>query len=112
KNFCDVPYLDSIVTFDEEKEEVVIFAVNKHMTEDAETTIDLRSFEGYRVVSHTVVHDEDLDAVNTEQDPDRIVPVSVGGTKAENGILETVFQHKSWNVIRLSKRGTDGEAVS
>ena len=103
KNFCDVPYLDSIVTFDEEKEEVVIFAVNKHMTEDAETTIDLRSFEGYRVVSHTVVHDEDLDAVNTEQDPDRIVPISVGGTKAENGILETVFRHKSWNVIRLSK---------
>ncbi len=103
KNFTDVPYLDSIVTWDEENGEAVIFAVNKNLEEDMEVTCDLRQFEGYKLVSHTEVHDEDLSAVNTEADPFRIAPKESGASKLENGVLTTVLKHKSWNVIRLKK---------
>jgi alpha-N-arabinofuranosidase len=103
KNFTDVPYLDSIVTWDEENEEAVIFVVNKNLEEDMEVTCDLRQFEGYKLVSHTEVHDEDLSAVNTVADPCRIAPKESGASKLENGVLTTVLKHKSWNVIRLKK---------
>lgn len=103
KNFCDVPYLDSVVVHNEEEEELVIFAVNKHLEEDMEINCDLRQFSDYRVISHIELMDEDLKAVNTEADPDRIVPGENRFTKLEDGRLTGLLKHKSWNVIRLKK---------
>jgi len=103
KNFCDVSYVDSIVVYNEEKEEVTIFAVNKNMTEDIELTCDLRQFEGYKVKEHIVLHNEDLKAENTEANKNNVTPVTFDVSKLDGGILNSVLKHKSWNVIRLSK---------
>ena len=103
KNFCDVPYLDSVVTFDEEAETLTIFAVNKSFDEDLEVSCDLRQFKDYRVIEHIELHDEDLKAVNTEADPNRIAPAYSTASKLEDGTLKTILRHKSWNVIRLHK---------
>lgn len=101
--FGDAPYLDSVVIYNEEKDEVVIFAVNKDFEEDMEMTCDLRQFADYKVKEHIVLHHEDLKAENTESNPDRIHPENNGTSKVEGGILEAVLLHKSWNVIRLGK---------
>jgi len=103
KNFCDVPYLDSVVIDNPEKNEVVIFAVNKNLTEDLEVSCDMRQFADYKVLEHIVLHDEDLKAVNTEAEPGRIAPVLSDATKLDAGRLSTKLLHKSWNVIRLGK---------
>ena len=103
KNFTDVPYLDSIVTYDEENEALTVFAVNKSLTEDLEVTLDLRQFEGYTIEEQLLLHDEDLKAVNTEEAPECIAPVKACSVKLENGTLSGVLPHKSWNVIRLKK---------
>ena len=45
-----------------------------YIDEDMEVTLDLRQYAGYRVQEHIVMHNEDLKAVNTEADPERVYP--------------------------------------
>ena len=95
-------YLDCVIVNNEEKGELIVFAVNKDLTEDMEVTCDLRQFADYTVKEHLVLHDEDLKAVNTEENPDRIRPEANGNARLEEGRLTAVLKHKSWNVIRLA----------
>lgn len=103
KKHGEAPYLDCVVVENDEKEEVVIFAVNKDLEEDMEMTLDLRQYAGYRVQEHIVMQHDDLKAVNTEENPDNVVPKRNGNAKVEDGVLHTVFGKTSWNVIRLAK---------
>ena len=99
--YGEAPYLDCVIVNNEEKGELVVFAVNKDLTEDMEVTCDLRQFADYTIKEHLVLHDEDLKAVNTEENPDRIRPEANGNSRLEDGRLNAVLKHKSWNVIRL-----------
>ena len=101
--YGDAPYLDAVVVNNEEKEELVIFAVNKDLEEDMEFTCDLRQFAGYHVKEHIVLHHEDLKAVNTQSEPDNVIPETGAGAGVDAGVLTAVLKHKSWNVIRLGK---------
>jgi alpha-N-arabinofuranosidase len=99
----DAPYIDSVVTADDENETITIFAVNKNLTDDFELTCDLRQYAGYKVVDHIVLTNDDLKAVNTEKKPNTVAPTEGKDTKVEKGILNTILPSKSWNVIRLAK---------
>ncbi len=103
KTFTDVPYLDSIMVMDEEKEEAVIFAVNKNLEEGIEFSCDLRQFKDYRLAEHIELHHEDLEAVNTEADPFNVAPGKNTATVFDSGRLSGCFRKSSWNVIRLKK---------
>lgn len=102
-SFGDVPILDGIATVNEESGEMAIFSVNR----DQESTIafecDMRSLDGYRVVEHIVLENEDIKAVNTKNNPDIVVPHSNGNAALEGGLLNAQLPKLSWNVIRLSK---------
>lgn len=100
--YGEAPYLDCVIVNNEEKGELVVFAVNKDLTEDMEVTCDLRQFADYTIKEHLVLHDEDLKAVNTEENPNRITPEANGNSRLEEGRLTAVLKHKSWNVIRLA----------
>lgn len=103
KQYGEAPYLDCVVVDNEENEELVIFAVNKDLVEDMEVTIDLRSYPDYKVKEQIVMHNDDLKAVNTEDNPTNVVPTLGGKSSIEGGVLTAVLSNKSWNVIRLSK---------
>lgn len=102
-SYGDAPYLDCVIVENKEKEELTLFAVNKDLEEDMEITCDLRQFADYRIKEHIVLHDEDLYAVNTEEQPDRIKPEANGASALDGGKLTAVLKHKSWNVIRMGK---------
>ncbi|MCQ2544145.1 MAG: alpha-N-arabinofuranosidase [Lachnospiraceae bacterium] len=104
KQYGEAAFLDCVVVNNEEEEELVIFAVNKDLEEDMEVTLDLRQFSDYQIVEHIVMQDEDLKAVNTESNPDRIKPANDGYSKLNSGRLSSKLQSKSWNVIRLKKQ--------
>ena len=99
----DAPFIDSIVTMDEEHDSITVFAVNKNLEEDMEITCDLRQFPGYKVVEHQMLTHKDLKAVNTEKKPENVAPASYNGSRIEKGILTSVLPSKSWNMIRLQK---------
>ncbi|WP_202080574.1 alpha-N-arabinofuranosidase [Caldalkalibacillus salinus] len=102
KAFTDVPYLDTAVVYDEEKEEVTIFALNRHLSEDLSLQCDVRSFEGYGIREHIVLEHEDLKAVNTAQEQ-RVQPHTKGKSTIRDGVIEAVLPQASWHVIRLAK---------
>lgn len=103
KDFNDVPVLESAAVYNEEKEELTIFAINKDMTDDLALECDLRNFPGYKVVEHIVLKHNDVKAVNTEMNPFNVVPNRNGDAKVDDGIVTTKLQSLSWNVIRLAK---------
>lgn len=102
KQYGETPYLDCVVVENDEKEELVVFAVNKDLEEDMEVTMDMRQFAGYRVQEHIVLHHDDLKAVNTEAHPAEVAPKTGGTSAVVDGVLRAVLVSRSWNVIRLS----------
>ncbi len=100
--YGDAPYLDCVMINQEEQNELVLLAVNKDLKEDMEITCDLRQFASCQVKEHIILQDEDLQAVNSEEMPDRILPTAGTDAKIENGVLTARLQHQSWNVIRMS----------
>ena len=103
KDFCDVPYLDATVVFNEEKEELTFFAVNRDMEEVLLMEADMRDFDGYQLIEHLVLEHEDMKAANTREKPFDVVPHNRGKTTIEDGKAKAVLSKLSWNVIRMGK---------
>ena len=104
KNHTDVPYIATSVVYDEEKEQVVIFAVNRDLDDDCALESDLRQFKDYKLDRHIVVNHEDIKAVNTEENPNNVTEViKNNNSKFEDGMLSSVLEKHSWNVIVLKK---------
>jgi len=102
KDFTDVPYLESAAVYNDEKDEVVVFAVNRSLESALELTCDVRSFAGYRVAEHIVLENPDLKAANTAGS-EKVKPHSDGNAKLDDGIVTALLPKQSWNVIRLTK---------
>lgn len=102
KDYSDVPYLDSSVVYNEERGELVIFAVNRHLESTMVVDVDLRSFDGFQVVEHVVLENDDIKATNTIHH-ERVKPHSNGQTFIEDSKLVGILPKLSWNMIRLKK---------
>ena len=104
KKYGNVPFVDCVAVHNQEAEELVIFAVNKNLEEEIQLNMDLRQFADYQILEHVQLHDEELYAVNTEEDPNRIAPTRSDASAVEDGKLTATLRHKSWNMIRLGKK--------
>ncbi|MBS4204888.1 alpha-N-arabinofuranosidase [Lederbergia citrea] len=102
KDFTDVPVLDTTAVYNEEKEELTIFAVNRDLEDSLLLESDIRNFEGYKVVEHIVLENNELKQVNTAKEQ-AVVPHSRGDATNDNGIVTASLPKLSWNVIRLKK---------
>lgn len=103
KKYGTVPCVDAVAVYNEDGEEVVIFAVNKSLTEDIALTVPLRQFAPFQVAEHIRLHNQDLYAVNTEEAPDTVVPAPCNGSSVTDGVLTSQLSAKSWNMIRLTR---------
>lgn len=101
KEITDVPYLEAIAIHNEEAGEVTIFAVNRHLEESLPVEVDLRSFGGCRLIEHIVLESDDLKAVNTAANPNRVAPHANGNAVVEGTTVTSQLAKASWNVIRL-----------
>lgn len=102
KEFTDVPYLESIATYDEENEEMVIFCVNKSLDENALLSVNMLDFEGYKPVEFI-----SMDGYN-KKDENSLEGIKVKPHENElpvidDSVMEVDMKPLSWNVIRLKK---------
>ncbi|MBD3921059.1 alpha-N-arabinofuranosidase [Paenibacillus sp. PR3] len=104
KDFTDVPYLESVTLFNEEQEEVTIFAVNRHLEQPMALECDMRSFAGYELVEHLTMTNDDMKAKNTELTPNAVTPSKIDTSSFSDGRLEALLPSVSWNVIRFRKQ--------
>ncbi|WP_018924970.1 alpha-N-arabinofuranosidase [Salsuginibacillus kocurii] len=101
--FTDVPYLDASVVFNENKEELVLFGINRHLTENMEIVCDVRGFEDYTICEHVVLEHDDPKATNTLQQ-EQVKPHKNGVSQLNDGYLNIKYSNMSWNMIRLQKK--------
>ena len=94
--------VEAVAVYNEEKEEVTIFAVNRNLKEDVVLNTDVRSFEDYRVAEHIVLESDDLKVVNAFGQ-ENVKPKTTQQTTMDNGELTSMLHKASWNVIRLVK---------
>lgn len=99
----DAPFLDCVMTVDEEKETLTLFAVNKSLEEDMELSCDIRQFKDYHIKRHVVLTHGDLKAENTQERPDNVIPADNGISSVENGVLTAHLPDKSFHMILLGK---------
>lgn len=102
KGITDIPYLESIAVYNEEANEVTVFAVNRDLANPLPLEVDLRSFGNCRVVEHIVLENADLKAVNDSANPNRVRPHTGGNASADGSKVTATLGKASWNVIRLS----------
>ena len=97
----DTPVIDAVATHDRDAGQLVVFAVNRHLEEEVGLTVWMRAFPGYRLIQHVLLADDDLDAANTRDRPDRVRP-RIGPSRGMDGAsFEVVLPPVSWNVLRM-----------
>ena len=102
KEYQDVPIVDAMATLSDEGE-VAVFCVNRDLSEACVLDLDLRSFGPLKMTEHIVMHHDDVGAVNTEENPENVIPVQVPADNVDGGRAQIKLQPLSWNVIRFAK---------
>ncbi|OIV36409.1 alpha-L-arabinofuranosidase [Mangrovactinospora gilvigrisea] len=97
----DTPQLDAVAVRAEDGESVTVFAVNRSRESALPVEVDLRGFPGLTRVSQVVLADEDPEATNTAERPDRVVPRSVSGARVDGGTLSALLPPLSWNMLTV-----------
>ncbi|MFV0401087.1 MAG: alpha-N-arabinofuranosidase [Oscillospiraceae bacterium] len=101
-DFTDVNDVESVGVYNPEKDELTIFAVNRDLESAIPLECDVRDFEGYRVIEHITLENDDVKAVNSAKG-ETVAPGRSDASKVDGGVLNTVLNKASWNVIRLGK---------
>jgi len=101
--FGEVPLLEAVATLDEQREQLVVFAVNRGQEGPLPLEGELGSLRGYGVAEHIVLEHGDPKARNTADRPAEVVPHSRGDAAVRDGTLAATLPKMSWNVIRLSE---------
>ena len=107
--FSDVPYLEIAAVEDGESGDVNVFAVNRSTSEPVVADLRMLGFDNYRIKEHIVYSSDDLQAVNTPQQPYTVRPVSLGAdtAAADGDRFEIELGKASWNVIRFCRNVAD-----
>ena len=98
----DVTDIESVAVYNEEKEELTVFAVNRNVQESVMFEADLRGFENYQVKEYIVLENDDLKAVNSAE-KENVFPVRKDAYQFDSGIFTTQMRPVSWNVIVFKK---------
>ncbi len=93
----------SVAVYNEEKEEVTIFAVNRNLEETHLLEVDIRSFAEYQVIEKIEMISDNLKEENTLLE-ERVKPSLANDIRINDYIVETTLKKASWNVIRLGKK--------
>ena len=108
KEFSDIPYLDAVAVFNQERNEIVIFAVNRNLNEAIELDALIANFADLEIIEHSVLCNKDLNACNSAAE-EKVKPVIQQGGKMEGNVnskkLISSLPAASWNMIKLKVIG-------
>ncbi|MBP7401335.1 MAG: alpha-N-arabinofuranosidase [Clostridia bacterium] len=102
KQFTDVPWLETAAVWNEEGSELTVFALNRGH-EELETSLALAGFEGMKLAGHIEYRNDDLQCVNSFEQPMAAVPTDrpVAPNAVAGGRGSVTLRPLSWNVLRF-----------
>jgi alpha-N-arabinofuranosidase len=107
KSYGEVPAVQSVLLYDDVTEEIILFALNTFEDEPVEYALDLRSFGKVTFLEHSVIDGSDINAKNSFESPDNVIPRQNSDVPVVNnrGEVSVVLPKLSWNMLRLSVEG-------
>lgn len=103
ERYGTVNQLHSVATYDPSTDDLVIFATNRGTQTALDLEVDLSGFgsKDWVVVEHLMIADDDPHGVNTQSEPNRVVPVT-GDARSESHRIRAGLPATSWHCIRLA----------
>jgi alpha-N-arabinofuranosidase len=98
---ADVPYLDVVAALNSSGSKLTLFCVNRHLTRDMETKIDLTGFRPTSATAHSIFA-ESIYEKNDETEPEHVHPREISISAASSEFRYT-FRHESVTVIELGR---------
>ena len=98
----NVPSIETAAVVNDEKRTLTLFIVNRDPESDISAEIVLSGFESLREVEHILYRCDDLEAVNSAEHPDQVVPENV--PVSEDIITcsyEAELEKCTWHMIRF-----------
>ena len=99
--YGSVPYVESAAVRNREAGELTVFAVNRSATDEMTLEVRLGGFGKGSLIEHVTLVSNDTKAVNTKQNPSRVVPTRLSKSRLDEGRLTAMLPPLSWNVIRM-----------
>ena len=94
--------LSTALTYDETTRQLMIFAVNRSLTEPMEVCMELRAFGGTPSLKNwKSLFNDDLKAVNTADNPNNVTPVDLADFAVKDGKAVFTLPKASWNAMIL-----------
>ena len=102
EKIAPVPYLLLAAVLDPIKHELTLFAINRSLTEPLLMDVELRAFPKLAVMRAIELRHDDLQAANSKERPDCVLPVETAGAACRDAHLRATLKPASWNLIRLA----------
>ena len=99
-DIADVPYLDIVAAKNDPGTRLTLFCVNRHLTRDMKTRIDLGGFRASRSATVQTLAAESIYQANDEMEPEAVVPVRKTVAVQPDGFVHT-FPAASVTVIEF-----------
>jgi len=96
----DVPYL-KLAAVHTGGHALSLFLLNRDLEQPMQVEVESRSFPGLRVVEAETLHNDDLEASNTRDAPDRVCPAPLQDCAVRDRLLTAKLPPASWTLIRL-----------
>ncbi|WP_339101981.1 alpha-N-arabinofuranosidase [Candidatus Enterococcus clewellii] len=103
KDFSNVPYLESIVVENEERNELTIFAVNRSLEEEMTLELDLQGYKLHSVVECSTIAGHELKATNTKGQ-EQVKPVKNEQVAMTDNGIDVKLPALSWNMLRVKTK--------
>jgi alpha-N-arabinofuranosidase len=99
----DVPYLDVVAALNDTRDKLILFGVNRHLTQDITAQISIAGFASEDVGRLQTLSSISIYDKNDEGHPESVVPQE-SRVRLQGAKLEHTFRHESVTVIELKKK--------
>jgi len=99
EEFAAVPYVESVAVHNEEKDEVIIFAVNRSLDEEIDFTMELQGFHLDSVIAFSELCGHDVKQTNTKTNAP-VKPIESRNFSIDENQISAILKPLSWNMIR------------
>jgi len=97
----EIPYVETSAVLNEDKRELVVFAVNRSLEDTVELDLNLEDFSEISIAEHIELYADDLKAINTKE-KQIVAPMNKEVNAKTSNTHQVTLNKHSWNMIRFT----------